>query len=503
MKHLGGYHARSLGAKPHKGYDGTEKIVSGHIVRNYGGGGGLLGIGLAILTGGASLGFCAAIDVAGVADAIDVASTVDAIDTATNVADVVDTVDTAANTLDAVSSVNDIPMDMSGDMPVSDSGFPSVNDGPMGPPAPDYNPNGFPDPTQPPYDPNGMPDVKPPDPSQVPKSVEKITSKLAKSFANELLPKSTQAKTQTQALGTSNESALSNSGANMASCNFLCNQADLLSAGNLQNSGGLEKLQQLPNVYANAPNPICVYAMQDQMNTTGQAPVGSNLGYAKGGIAHLSEGAQPQVDAQKIWNDAFSAREANLCFGCDKPVLMQNQNSYQCHALKALKHIHPSATGGYAKGGLPEKYHAAAPEGHNPEFVTGLTGYYACGGGTGQSDDIPAMLHEGDYVMDAETVSALGDGSSKAGMHVLDGFRSQVPHHSKANGNPVPAKIADGEYVFPAAFVSALGGGDNKRGAEILDGLRTKLRAHKRGAPLDKIPPKAKDPIDYIKKAKA
>jgi hypothetical protein len=113
------------------------------------------------------------------------------------------------------------------------------------------------------------------------------------------------------------------------------------------------------------------------------------------------------------------------------------------------------------------------------------------------------MLHDGDYVMDAETVSALGDGSSKAGKHVLDGFRTQVPHKGGAGGNPVPAKIADGEYVFPASFVTALGGGDNKRGAEILDGLRTKLRAHKRGAPLDKIPPKAKDPIDYIKKAKA
>ena len=182
---------------------------------------------------------------------------------------------------------------------------------------------------------------------------------------------------------------------------------------------------------------------------------------------------------------------------------MHYQNTQQGHGLSPLKQIHSSMTGGYAKGGLPEKYHAAAPKGHNPEFITGVTGYYACGGGTGQSDDIPAMLHDGDYVMDAETVSALGDGSSKAGKHVLDGFRTQVPHKAEGGSNPVPAKIADGEYVFPAAFVTSLGGGDNKRGAEILDGLRTKLRAHKRGAPLDKIPPKAKDPIDYIKKAKA
>lgn len=155
-----------------------------------------------------------------------------------------------------------------------------------------------------------------------------------------------------------------------------------------------------------------------------------------------------------------------------------------------------------ASGGLPSKYEKAAPKGHDPEFITGLTGYYADGGGTGQSDDIPAMLHDGDYVMDAETVSALGDGSSKAGRKVLDGFRTQIPHKDTAGGKVVPAKIADGEYVFPAAFVTALGGGDNKRGAEILDGLREKLRAHKRAAPLDKIPPKAKSPLAYIGKTK-
>lgn len=78
----------------------------------------------------------------------------------------------------------------------------------------------------------------------------------------------------------------------------------------------------------------------------------------------------------------------------------------------------------------------------------------------------------------------------------------KVPHKKVIGGNPVPAKIADGEYVFPAAFVTALGKGDNKAGAKILDGLREKLRAHKRAAPVNKIPPKAKSPLDYIKGAK-
>ena len=176
--------------------------------------------------------------------------------------------------------------------------------------------------------------------------------------------------------------------------------------------------------------------------------------------------------------------------------------------LGALRHLSqgPLKTSGLSNrmshGGLPQKYAEAAPEGHHPEFITGVTGYYAQGGGTGQSDDIPAMLHDGDFVMDADTVASLGDGSSKAGAEVLEKMRKQVPHREQPGGTPVPAKIADGEYVFPASFVTAIGGGSNKVGSERLNEMREKIRAHKRSAPTTKIPPKAKSPLDYLKMAK-
>ena len=176
--------------------------------------------------------------------------------------------------------------------------------------------------------------------------------------------------------------------------------------------------------------------------------------------------------------------------------------------LAGLKHLKqgiakaPKAMGEYAQGGLPSKYAKAAPKGHNPEFITGLTGFYAQGKGTGQSDDIPAMLHDGDYVIDADAVAALGDGSSKAGAQALSQFQTKVPHKMSSGGQAVPAKIADGEYVFPAAFVTALGGGDNKQGSKLLDAMREELRAHKRSAPTSKIPPKAKSPLDYLRMAK-
>jgi len=85
-----------------------------------------------------------------------------------------------------------------------------------------------------------------------------------------------------------------------------------------------------------------------------------------------------------------------------------------------------------------------------PLFRTGGLGKHVRGPGTGQSDDIPAMLADGEYVFDADTVSALGDGSNKAG-------------------------------------------------AEMLDKMREAIREHKRSAPINKIPPKAKNPLSYLK----
>jgi hypothetical protein len=200
-------------------------------------------------------------------------------------------------------------------------------------------------------------------------------------------------------------------------------------------------------------------------------------------------------------SDALDPKKVSSEFVSAKPTLLAYKKAVASPALShaPLKNMYQSIARGMAEGGLPSKYEEATPKGHKPEFITGVTGFYADGKGTGQSDDIPALLHDGDYVMDAETVSALGDGSSKAGREVLEKFRNQVPHESKTGGSVIPAKIADGEYVFPAAFVTALGKGENKRGSEILDGLREKLRAHKRKAPLDKIPPKAKSPLEYLK----
>jgi hypothetical protein len=63
----------------------------------------------------------------------------------------------------------------------------------------------------------------------------------------------------------------------------------------------------------------------------------------------------------------------------------------------------------------------------------------------------------------------------------------------------IPAMLADGEYVIDSDTVAAIGNGSNKAGAKLLDGMRKEIRAHKRSAPVDKIPPKAKSPLEYMR----
>lgn len=62
----------------------------------------------------------------------------------------------------------------------------------------------------------------------------------------------------------------------------------------------------------------------------------------------------------------------------------------------------------------------------------------------------------------------------------------------------VPINASSGEYVIDADAVSALGDGSNEEGARRLDQMVQMLREHKRSAPPSEIPPQAAPPLSYI-----
>lgn len=63
----------------------------------------------------------------------------------------------------------------------------------------------------------------------------------------------------------------------------------------------------------------------------------------------------------------------------------------------------------------------------------------------------------------------------------------------------VPIMAAPGEYMMDADVVSALGDGSTEAGAAKLDQMREAIRSHKRGASRGNIPPMARSPLAYMK----
>ena len=171
--------------------------------------------------------------------------------------------------------------------------------------------------------------------------------------------------------------------------------------------------------------------------------VGQNISWAKQSATPTS-GENPQLAMLMPSLDPSLARQLSMS-GATGSNLGSNYFSYGSPAQTTQPTSYKDGGGvlqSFKDGGSP----------HIPEFITGATGHYVKGRGDGQSDDIPAMLADGEYVFDADTVAQLGNGSSDAG-------------------------------------------------AKVLDKMREELRGHKRSAPVDKIPPKSKSPLEYIKQS--
>jgi len=76
------------------------------------------------------------------------------------------------------------------------------------------------------------------------------------------------------------------------------------------------------------------------------------------------------------------------------------------------------------------------PEGHNPTFfsqggLNSMENAYVKGEGDGTSDSVAAMLANGEFVIPADIVSKLGNGSNDAGAKVLDNFLVTIREHAQ------------------------------------------------------------------------
>jgi hypothetical protein len=100
-------------------------------------------------------------------------------------------------------------------------------------------------------------------------------------------------------------------------------------------------------------------------------------------------------------------------------------------------------------------------------------------------------LSDGAFVLDARTVSELGNGSSNAGLEALrrigahpiqgpgDGVSDSIPARI---GRDQPARVARDEAIVPADAVKRIGGGNAKRGADKLYSLMNKAHTARKKA---------------------
>ncbi len=140
----------------------------------------------------------------------------------------------------------------------------------------------------------------------------------------------------------------------------------------------------------------------------GEAGSGHPLAPPAGGLAQMIASGQPippQVagaDAQNLLSQGYT------------------QDPATGNWLPPLGLAPGQATGGYME--QADDIWSESPS-------VSAQGRYVKGPGTGRSDDIEARLSDGEYVMDAESVALLGDGSGDAGARRLDEMRRNLRKH--------------------------------------------------------------------------
>lgn len=214
--------------------------------------------------------------------------------------------------------------------------------------------------------------------------------------------------------------------------------------------------QVAPALSAGYAAPVQQESLSDMANAA------NPVYYAGGGLVqHLADGGQPLAQSSGDFTTALKTLGGlGATAQLPKHDLRRAEGPgiqpYAPRVLPQLANLLKARGMAFADGGQPSDSDHPNYDGV-PVFRTGglegLGGKYVEGKGDGQSDDIPAMLADGEYVFDAQTVADFGNGSNKAG-------------------------------------------------AALLNAMREAIRAHKRSAPTNSIPPKSKTPEQYLMDAR-
>ena len=125
-----------------------------------------------------------------------------------------------------------------------------------------------------------------------------------------------------------------------------------------------------------------------------------------------------------------------------------------------------------------------APDSSIPSYPMAVN--YAQGGGT----------RHGKYAQGGLSTLLMASGGK---MRVDFRHGDAVTGAGDGQSDDIPAMLADGEFVFPADVVAAIGNGSNKAGSDKLYDMMHGIRAHYRSAKPKDLPPQIKSPLDFLK----
>lgn len=101
----------------------------------------------------------------------------------------------------------------------------------------------------------------------------------------------------------------------------------------------------------------------------------------------------------------------------------------------------------FAEGGLASAHPAGEPQFYSEG---GLNNRYIKGEGDGTSDSIPAMVADSEFVMPADVVAALGNGSSDAGASKLDQMVEQIRKRARSTN---PSELPPTAHESPLDYL--------------------------------------------------
>ena len=166
---------------------------------------------------------------------------------------------------------------------------------------------------------------------------------------------------------------------------------------------------------------------QQQQPITFNAANGGSTSHFKTALSHLTTPVQKYAEGQQVQTP--SSPSPTL-----RPTMMRGS------PLERMRRFRPVQFGQYE-----QKEYAAGGgvEGHNPQFfseggLNSLENTYVKGPGDGTSDSVAAMLADGEFVIPADVVSKLGNGSNDAGAGVLSQMMQSIREHAQ---NHDPKKL--------------------------------------------------------------